>query len=167
MSAPRESSADLAEEIYRLVCQSRRGLWLTVARSVEARGESVLTWQIVSWVARHGPPTQRDLSRALAQHPAGISRQVDELEKQKLVRRKVVSDRRRLLVEATPKGQQWFRAASADVMATVDQALGGLSPSERRELRVLMRGLVKAIGIEPSRKPYPTRRPVLVDADVA
>jgi len=157
MVKERESSADLAEEIYRLVCQSRRGLLATVARALEARGEPVATWQIVSWVARHGPTTQRDLARELAQHPAGISRQVDDLEKQGLVRRQAVADRRRLLVEATSRGRQWFRTASADVMAAVDRALTGLSFGERRELRNLMRAMVEATGLAPNLKPYPTR----------
>jgi DNA-binding MarR family transcriptional regulator len=141
-------SAELAEDIYRLVCQSRRALVLTATRTLEARQQSIFTWQIVSWLVRHGPTTQRDLSYVLAQHPAGISRQVNELEAHGLVRRRAVNDRRKLLVEITAQGRRWFRASSAEVMQSVDQALAGLSDGQRRELRELMRTLVAALGTE-------------------
>jgi DNA-binding MarR family transcriptional regulator len=140
-------SAELAEEIYRLVCQSRRALVLTATRTLEAREQSIFTWQIISWLVRHGPTTQRDLSYVLAQHPAGISRQVNELEANGLVRRRVVSDRRKLLVEVTAQGRRWFRASSTEVMQSVDRALAGLSDVQRRDLRKLMRTLVEALGV--------------------
>jgi DNA-binding MarR family transcriptional regulator len=148
-SEPRatQRSAELAEEIYRLVCQSRRALVLTATRTLEARKQSIFTWQIVSWLVRHGPTTQRDLSYVLAQHPAGISRQVNELEANGLVRRKAVSDRRKLLVEITAAGRRWYRESSAEVMQSVDQALSGLSNAQRLDLRKLMRTLVEALGV--------------------
>jgi DNA-binding MarR family transcriptional regulator len=158
--ADRQDSAEISEEIYRLVCQSKRALVLTATHALEARNESIFTWQIVSWIARNGPTTQRDLSYVLAQHPAGISRQVNDLEAQGLVRRKLVADRRKLLVEITVKGGRWFRAISAEVMDAVDHALAGLTAGERRDLRKLMRSMVETLG-EKGRgnpKPYPTRR---------
>jgi len=145
-------SAELAEDIYRLVCQSRRALVLTATRTLETRQQSIFTWQIVSWLVRHGPTTQRDLSYVLAQHPAGISRQVNELEAQGLVRRRAVSDRRKLLVEVTPAGRRWFRSSSAEVMQAVDRALAGLSDPQRRNLRKLMRTLVEALGVGGTRR---------------
>ncbi len=149
LAAPRTNrrSAELAEDIYRLVCQKAGARWCKAAtRTLEARQQSIFTWQIVSWLVRHGRTTQRDLSYVLAQHPAGISRQVNELEATGLVRRKVVNDRRKLLVEVTALGRRWFRASSAEVMEAVDQALSGLSDAQRRDLRKLMRTLVEALG---------------------
>jgi len=151
-SRAKPRAAELAEEIYRLVCQSRRALVLTATRTLEARKQSIFTWQIVSWLVRHGSTTQRDLSYVLAQHPAGISRQVNELEANGLVRRKAVSDRRKLLVEVTAAGRRWFRESSAEVMQSVDQALAGLSDAQRRDLRKLMRTLVEALGVSGNRK---------------
>lgn len=155
----RQSSTELAEEIYRLVCQSRRTLWMEANHALEARGESIFKWQIVSWVTRNGPTTQRDLSYAVSHHPAGISRQVDELEAAGMVRRQSVKDRRRLLVESTLKGRRWFRALSAVVMDAVDTSLSGLSEGQRRDLRTLLRGLLDAMGGPGcSSKPFPTRK---------
>jgi DNA-binding MarR family transcriptional regulator len=131
-------SVVLAEELYRLIGRSRRCLWLAAARNLEGRGESIFTWQIVSYVARNGPTTQRELAYAIAQHPAGISRQVDALEREGLVRRQPVSDIRRLLVEATPKGRRWYESVSPAVMDEVNELLGDLSERRRRQLAALL-----------------------------
>jgi DNA-binding MarR family transcriptional regulator len=135
----------LAEELYRLVGRTRRHLWTTAARALEARGESIFTWQVLCYLVRHGPTTQRDLAFANAQHPAGISRLIEELEAEKLVRRSVdARDRRKLLVEATPEGKAWLDAATPDVFGAVDGALAGLTTGQRQALRDLLERLLTA-----------------------
>lgn len=147
------SSILLAEEVYRLVGRSRRALWMAAARCLEGRDESIFTWQAVCYLVRNGPTNQRDLAYATAQHPAGISRLVDELETSGMVRRTPdKEDRRRLLVQATPKGRAWLESATPHVMGAVDEAMGNLSSSDREELRALLERLLASTVAAPKAK---------------
>lgn len=145
-----KGSVLLAEEIYRLVGRSRRLLWQTAAKCLEERGESIFTWQVVCYLVRNGPTSQRDLAYANAQHPAGISRLVDELEAEGMVKRSPdPDDRRRLLVGATAKGSAWLRKATPHVMTAVDAALGELADDDREDLRALL-GRLLSEGAPPT-----------------
>lgn len=133
----------MAEEIYRLVSRSRRLLWMALAAELERRGESIFIWQTVCYLARNGPTSQRDLAYANAQHPAGMSRLLSELEAQGLVRRRTdASDRRKLLVEVTTKGRAWFDTVTPGLMSGVDVAMGRLSARDRGALRDLLARLL-------------------------
>ncbi len=133
----------LAEELYRHVGRARRLLWTAAAGCLEEQGESIFTWQVLCTLVRYGAKTQRDLAYATAQHPAGLSRLLDELEAEKLIARKPdPADRRKLLVSATPKGKARFEAASPPVWRGVDEALGVLTSAQRQDLRNLLAILV-------------------------
>ncbi len=137
------SASPLSEEIYRLIGRSRRLLWMASARSLEARDESVFTWQVLCYLVHNGPTVQQDLAAATAQDPAGMSRVLDDLEARKLVRRGPhPDDRRRSLVEPTKKGLGWYRTAAPTVLTAVDEAMGALTERQRRSLRDLLRVLL-------------------------
>jgi DNA-binding MarR family transcriptional regulator len=143
-SPPATPAAPLSEEIYRLIGRSRRLLWMASARSLEARGESVFTWQVICYLTTHGPTVQQDLAMATAQDPAGLSRVLDDLEARKLVRRGPhPDDRRRLVVEATKRGATWYRTAAPTVLAAVDEAMAALDAKQRKALRDLLRALLQ------------------------
>lgn len=136
--APR-GSVLLAEQIYRLVNRTRRLLWGTAVRALEGEGESAFTWQVLCVLDRHGPQTQRDLAYLIAQHPAGASRLLDELERDGLIERHAdPKDRRKLRVHNTAKGTAKLAACTPVIMNQVDGALLRLSPSERHALRSLL-----------------------------
>lgn len=152
--------APVAEEIYRLVGRSRRLLWMALAAELEGRGESIFVWQTVCYLARNGPTSQRDLAYANAQHPAGMSRLLDELESSGFVRRKKDRrDRRRFLVEVTPKGQAWLDAVTPGVMSGVDEAMRGLGAKERAALRGLLERLLGEDASAPARERGRRQRP--------
>jgi DNA-binding MarR family transcriptional regulator len=133
------SPAPLTEELYRLIGRSRRVLWLASARCLEARGESVFSWQVLCYLVHNGPAVQQDLAMAIAQDPAGMSRMLDELEARKLVRRKSdPQDRRRSVVAPTARGVAWYREASPAVIAAVDEAMRGLTLAQRKTLKGLL-----------------------------
>ncbi|MBV9949021.1 MAG: MarR family transcriptional regulator [Myxococcales bacterium] len=133
----------LTEELYRLIGRTRRLLFMAAARAMDARGQSIFTWQVLCYVLRAGPTAQRDLAYFTAQDPGGISRVVDDLLARGLVRRRTdPSDRRKLLVEATAKGRAWSEAASPEVMSRVEQVLGPLSVRQRQQLRDLLEALL-------------------------
>ena len=131
---PRADLAGLAEfeELARLVAQTRRKVWNGVARVLAPEGEAVLAWALVSTLKRLGPRSQRDLSDIIGQHPAGISRQLAELDAAGLTTRtEDATDRRCRLVALTPLGRRWHRRFRPRVLEAVRDILGVLGAAER------------------------------------
>lgn len=138
---PRKQS--LAEELGMLIAKTRRMVWTNATRQLEQSGESMLAWQVLAHLSRAGKQTQTEVAAALGQHPAGVSRLLDELEKQDYVaRRRDRDDRRRVYVETTAVGQRRFHAILPEVVRAVEQVLLPLSESEKRVLRGLLRRVV-------------------------
>jgi DNA-binding MarR family transcriptional regulator len=130
-------------ELVRLLGQTRRRLWIAAARALAARGESIVAWSLVNRLAELGPLTQRELADASAQHPAGVSRQLDELERKGLTTRGTdATDRRRRRVELTAAGVRWFQQTRPLVDQATAPVLGVLRPAERRLLTTLLRKVV-------------------------
>jgi DNA-binding MarR family transcriptional regulator len=130
-------------ELVRLVGQTRRRLWIAAARALAARGESIVAWSLVNRLAELGPLTQRELADASAQHPAGVSRQLDELERKGLTARgSDPADKRRRRVELTPAGVRWFQQTRPLVDQATTPVLAVLRPVERRALTTLLRKVV-------------------------
>jgi DNA-binding MarR family transcriptional regulator len=133
----------LVEELGMLIAKTRKLVFTTATRRLDESGESMLAWQVLAVLIRAGKLTQTQVAVALAQHPAGVSRLVDDLEKQGYVARcRDSEDRRRVHVEATARGQRRFRAILPEVIRGVGQALDPLSDAERRVLRDLLRKVV-------------------------
>ena len=130
----------MTAELVRLVGQTRRRLWIAAARALAARGESIVAWSLLNRLAELGPLTQRELADASAQHPAGVSRQLDELERKGLTARGTdPTDRRRRRVELTAAGARWFQQTRPLVEQATAPVLAVLRPAERRALATLLR----------------------------
>jgi DNA-binding MarR family transcriptional regulator len=144
MSAAHDREAhDLAGEIGPLIAQSRRVIWLAAAKRLEEEGEAILVWQALNQLTRLGPSTQRTLADALAQHPAGMSRLLDDLEQRGLVTRtRDVTDRRCVTVALTARGRAHRKHLLPYVAEVVHNAIVPLSLDERRTLRDLLRKIV-------------------------
>jgi DNA-binding MarR family transcriptional regulator len=124
------------EEVAQLIAHARRKVWSSVGRVLALEGEVVLGWALVSVLSRFGPRSQRDLADFIAQHPAGISRQLAELDAAGLTTRtRDATDGRCRLVALTSKGQRWQRRWRPRVLAAVRDVLGVLDEGERRVLR--------------------------------
>lgn len=133
-------SPSLIEELGTLIGRTRRVVWTNAARQLEASGETVLAWQLLSHLVREGKSTQSAAAAAVGQHPAGVSRLLDDLEKQGFVlRKRDPQDRRRMYVEASARGKRRFQESLPAIVAAVGQALEPLGESERRLLRDLLR----------------------------
>jgi len=133
----------MAAELGMLISLTRRTVWTSAMRRLEASGESMLAWQLLAHLVRAGKSTQSALAAGIAQHPAGVSRLLDDLEKQGYVsRRRDPADRRRVHVVALARGKRRFESILPDVVKAVDQALQPLGDSERRTLRDLLRKVV-------------------------
>jgi DNA-binding MarR family transcriptional regulator len=136
-------SQSLTEELGMLIAQTRRRVWTTASRRLEEAGDSYLAWLLLAHIRRSGKLTQSEIATLTAQHPAGVSRLLDELEREGCVsRRRDPGDRRRVYVVISPRGKRRVEARLPDVIQAVDLALGPLSESERRRLRDLLRKVV-------------------------
>jgi MarR family transcriptional regulator for hemolysin len=140
---PLNHSGNLVEELGLLLGRTRRVVWTNAARRLESFGETVLAWQLLSHLVRGGKCSQTTLAAATGQHPAGVSRLLEELEKQGFVlRRRDPRDRRRVYVEASARGKRRMEEGRPEIVAAVDQALEPLTVSDRRLLRDLLRKVV-------------------------
>jgi MarR family transcriptional regulator, 2-MHQ and catechol-resistance regulon repressor len=148
MVAPRSSSrkprdaAGVASELGALLGKARRLTFGRAGQRLEAKGESVHAWQLMNHLRRLGSATQRELAASAAQHPAGVSRLLEDLETQgRVVRRRSKEDRRKLVVELTAKGRANLAAMQPEVERGVEEALSHLRAPELLALRDLLRKL--------------------------
>lgn len=130
-----------------LIALSRRHVWDAASKRLEASGYSMLSWGVLAYLLKCGPATQRAIAQATGQHPAGVSRLIDEMEGQGLVsRRRDDVDRRRARVAVARAGRTMFKAAHPLVTSSLKEALRGLSAAEQRELDRLLRKLLSVDG---------------------
>jgi DNA-binding MarR family transcriptional regulator len=142
------------EEVAQLIAHARRKVWSSVARILAPEGEVVLGWALVSVVDRLGPSSQRDLADIIGQHPAGISRQLAELDAAGLTTRKRdARDGRCRLVALTPKGRRWHRRWRPRVLVAVREVLGVLDVAEREALSNSLRKVLGSQGTAPESVP--------------
>lgn len=127
-------------EMGALLGRVRRLVRHRVQQQLEAEGGSMQDWLVLKHLAQEGPRSQRELADLTAQHPAALSRQLDQMEEAGLVRRvRDRADRRCLRAAATARGLRKLAALNPQVAAGVLRALGPLSSAELRELRGLLR----------------------------
>jgi DNA-binding MarR family transcriptional regulator len=134
-----------SEHVGLLVGRFRRLITGAVTRRLEREGRSIHEYRVLAELGRGGPRAQADLAVATAQHPAAISRLVDELESAALVRRRrAVADRRQVIVELTPAGRARYKAERPYVRAAIDDVLAPLSPRAQHRLAELLERVVAA-----------------------
>ena len=116
-----------------LMMQAWRVIQDEIEAAVSAHGETVVTFRPLAMVVRFGPQTQQDLARLTAQHPAGVSRIVDDLEARGLVRRiRGAHDRRTIRVEPTAAGRSLFDRVDPDAIGPLDRAPAPLGDRDRQ-----------------------------------
>jgi DNA-binding MarR family transcriptional regulator len=121
-----------------------------LARTVKARLERALAplgvrvrhLVALSYLRDHGPTPQGALGDGLRIDPSNLVGLLNDLDRQGLVvRRRDAADRRRHIVELSPRGRQLL---DEDVQRSLDEVdddvLGTLGPEDRADLhRILMR----------------------------
>jgi DNA-binding MarR family transcriptional regulator len=122
-----------------LVARCRRMLWSSGHRELERHGETMWTWQVLTYLARGEAATQLELATATVQHPAALSRQLAELEAHGLVRRhRDPADRRRMFVELTEAGRQRHDVLRVHVYGATAKRIAVLSAAEQTKLQALL-----------------------------
>jgi DNA-binding MarR family transcriptional regulator len=163
-AAPRRAAgASVDEAIGNLFARTRRLFWAEAQRRLEAGGESPHAFRLLEHVTRAGPVAQCDVAVALGQHPAYVSRMIDELEGAGLVRRRRdVEDRRKVVVETTARGRARWESSAALMAEAREVFLAPLTGAERRTLMRLLDKLVARpeVAVDPPAAPRraPRRR---------
>ena len=93
-----------------------------------------------------GPASQQGLSEALRLDPSNVVGLLNELEERELItRRRDPSDRRRHIVEMSPRGEEELCLAHTRLRLVEDELLSALSADEKTTLYQLM---VRAVGVK-------------------
>ncbi len=115
-----------------MIVRAGRALGDKIERAVTASGESIISYRPLAIIVRFGPQTQQEIATLTAQHPAGVSRILADLEARKLVRRVRGShDRRTVRVEPTEEGRALYDRINPRVLEALESALAPLSPEDR------------------------------------
>ena len=129
--------------LFALLLRAGRAIFEKVEAAVARQGESVLTFRPLAIVVRFGPQTQQEIARLTAQHPAGVSRIVDELEARKLVRRvRGEQDRRTIRVEPTAEGRALFERVDPHATGALEAAIGVLDERELAAFSAMLEKIV-------------------------
>jgi len=95
-------------------------------------------------LSEHGPSGQQGLAEALSLDPSNVVGLLNELEERELItRRRDPADRRRHIVELSPRGVEQQRLANARLGCVEDRLFGALTREERATLHEL---LSRAVG---------------------
>ena len=101
-------------------------------------------WQVIANVKWQGPMTQGALAEHIGTHAASMSRLIDQLEGKGLLRRVGhASDRRRITVELTPRGEAWYARTHVTPMAELHAVMSRLNRAEQGQLERLLLKLVR------------------------
>jgi DNA-binding MarR family transcriptional regulator len=146
----RTAAAAGTERVASLVARFRRLVSGAATRRLERAGKSIHEHRVLAELTHNGPRRQGDLADATAQHPAAISRLVDDLEASAIVRRRRdTTDRRQVIVELTSRGRARFRAERPLVRDAIDEVLSPLPPRDQQRLVELLETVLSAHAPEP------------------
>jgi DNA-binding MarR family transcriptional regulator len=129
------------ENLLRLIWKLRQRVTRAGTTSLGGPAE-VARFRVLSTLAETGAVSQAALARQVGQHPAGISRIVDGLEKHSLVQRKTdKEDARRHVLVLTGSGKKSLEAQRAK-LTPLAEPFEGLPPAELERLEKLLERLV-------------------------
>jgi len=139
-SAERLRDTDLANEIEFMTARARSvgsGRANSMLAGLDLR---VRSYSVLSLACSGQNPSQRELANFLSLDPSQIVALVDLLENRGAVTREQdPRDRRSKVIVATPGGRELYLQAAAVIQDAEDQSLRDLSPTEREQLRSLLR----------------------------
>jgi DNA-binding MarR family transcriptional regulator len=136
-----------ARELVELMGRFGRTYWRWVrACAEESGGGSPTQVGLLRVLECHGPLKMAELGHHLGVTPRNVTKLVDALEEEGLVRRKAVPrDRRATLVELTPRGGAQAQALFCQGMEAAVSLFEELSSGEREQLARLLRRLLAGL----------------------
>ena len=149
----------LFPELTRLITKARRALYVAAAQELGAHGEQMAAWIVAARLMERRAASQKDLAEITGQHPAGISRLLDEMDRRGLTARALDPlDQRRRLVTLTAAGRRWHRRLEPLVFRAGEKVLGVLDLTDQYQLRALLRRIGEPRLVQGSRDPGGRRR---------
>lgn len=126
-----------------LVTQAQRMLHRGLGLKLQQHGVTVAQWTVLIELWEVDGLTQKDLSDRAAVETATLSRTIDRMERDGLVKRvRSETDRRQVHVYLTDLGAGLWRQLVPEAEAMLDQAMQGFSEDEEESLRGLLKRLI-------------------------
>ena len=145
----------LALDAYIKLMRAAESVTARLSPGVRAAGLTTTQLGVLEALLHLGPMAQCDLAARQLKSPANLTTVVDNLERRGLVRRRRdPGDRRRSIVELTPRGRELIETFFPDHAAAIARELSVLTPEEQRQLGRLCRklGLGTPVDTGESRK---------------
>jgi DNA-binding MarR family transcriptional regulator len=147
------SASHLTDRLYR-VEQHRRAL---LSEALSGADLSLTQWIALCTLARSGPSSMTELAQASAMDRTSLTRTIDNLIPRGLVARYTPpTDRRTVMVEATPEGRRLAEVIGEEVEALERQWFAGLTNEEQQRLSADLEKILAGL-------PGPGRKAKLVD----
>lgn len=150
------------EKLGPLLQDASRKLWTRFEHRTAGHGLSAAQWRLLGLLLRNGPSTQTALAAQLEVEPISVSRLIDRMEQGGWLRREPhPDDRRARIVQATDKARQVGPEARQIVEALYDEALAGLTDSDRRVLQSALHKIIENLKATDSAESSPALPPLL------
>lgn len=106
------------------------------AQHVESSGLTQGQFAVLEALHHLGPMCQHTLAKKLLRSGGNTTLVIDNLEKNRWVKRvRSVADRRQIEIHLTPKGQKLIAQVFPEHAAVVEKLMAGLTPEEQNDLR--------------------------------
>lgn len=103
---------------------------------IEASGLTAGQFAVLEAIHHLGPMCQHTLAKKLLRSGANTTLVVDNLEKNRWVKRvRSTSDRRQIEIHLTPKGRRLIERVFPEHAKVIEKLMAGLTPEEQDELR--------------------------------
>jgi DNA-binding MarR family transcriptional regulator len=159
---PVQSAEPLAvssAEFVDVLRQASRGLQSYFVAQARASGLGTTEYLILIRAAEDDGITAREAARAFGLNNSTMTGLTDRLEHAKLVRRHPhPSDRRVLLLKATPKGRRLAASTAGPLLAELAQVAIGIGAEQRADLAAILQQITASILHEAQKAPARPKR---------
>ena len=132
----------LALNTYTKLMRAAESVTNRVGRTMSASGLTISQFGVLEALHHKGPLCQRDIAAKILTSTGNITLVIDNLEKQRLVKRERISeDRRYLTVSLTENGETLIRTVFSDVESAIVTEMASLTSEEQETLGMLSKKL--------------------------
>ena len=129
-----------------LITQAQRLMHKGLGLKFQPHGVSVAQWAVLVTLWEVDGLTQKELSERVTVETATLSRTIDRMERDGLVKRvRSASDRRQVHVRLTDYGAGLWRELVPEAEAMLTLALAGINEDEEETLRQLLRRVINNV----------------------
>jgi DNA-binding MarR family transcriptional regulator len=139
---PTAPGASDTHRLVQLLCQAEHSVRRELARALEAEGSTIEQWRALSLLSDGKAHAMSEIADHAMMAAPTLTRLIDRMVADTLAYRTAdPSDRRRVLVHATPAGQALHRQLARCIEAGRDRILADAAPDDIAELAALLADL--------------------------